>query len=217
MTESDKFVEYLVSHIGDAYVWGGQGELIPVYDDLKTRQFVEKRESKKENVNRCLAYIRAAKKRPLYAFDCSGLIINYLITHEFIDHDYTANGIYNGLCEKKSVQYVTTGDCVFKYSGGRVNHVGVYAGSGVVIEAKGRDYGVVSRTFNISEWDYAGTLRCFKNQTVLKITNPYMRGDGIRFLQTALNIFGYPAGEEDGIYGKNTEKALKDFIDHGIE
>lgn len=213
----ENFVAYLKSHIGDAYVWGGQGEKIPADNAGKLRDFVERRETKSENVNRVLEFVKHSEKRPLYAFDCSGLIINYLLTNRHIGQDYTANGIYKTLCHAKGVNDAAMGDCIFKHSGGKISHVGVYIGNNMLIEARGRDYGVVCRPYNPQEWDYAGSLNCLKTEVVLKITHPYMRGLGVKYLQMALNSLGYNAGDEDGIYGPSTQSALKRFIDYGVQ
>lgn len=63
------FLAYLESHIGDAYVWGAQGRRVDTMPDVSA--WVRRRE--KGNLiqaARCMRYIRASKKRPLYAFDC---------------------------------------------------------------------------------------------------------------------------------------------------
>ena len=44
------------------------------------------------------------------------------------------------------------------------------------------------------------------------------RGNDVAALQTQLNALGYPAGQADGIFGKNTETALKSFqMAYGLE
>ena len=44
------------------------------------------------------------------------------------------------------------------------------------------------------------------------------RGDAVKALQGALNAAGYNCGEPDGIFGANTENAVKAFqTDHGLE
>lgn len=45
----------------------------------------------------------------------------------------------------------------------------------------------------------------------LTLTDPYMRGDDVRKLQTVLTYLGYDLGKIDGVYGNNTDKALRAF------
>lgn len=46
---------------------------------------------------------------------------------------------------------------------------------------------------------------------MLYLRRPVMRGDDVRDLQTRLNALGFDAGTEDGIYGRATESAVRDF------
>ncbi len=46
---------------------------------------------------------------------------------------------------------------------------------------------------------------------VLLLKNPPMYGSDVKDLQRILNGLGYNAGEEDGYFGKSTEKAVKSF------
>ena len=137
------FVAYLESHIGDAYVWGAQGRRVDTMPDVSA--WVRKRE--KGNLiqaARCMRYIRASKKRPLYAFDCSGLIVHWLLdVKHLIKGDVNANGLYVQ-CNKQGKigeWQPEAGDLVFRLKGGEMKHVGVYVGGGYTIEAKGRDAG----------------------------------------------------------------------------
>ena len=52
-------------------------------------------------------------------------------------------------------------DLLFRGTDSDKNHVGVYVGNGMVIEAKGRDDGVVIRPIDAIEgyWKYFGRLR----------------------------------------------------------
>jgi peptidoglycan hydrolase-like protein with peptidoglycan-binding domain len=46
---------------------------------------------------------------------------------------------------------------------------------------------------------------------LLKVTDPYMRGEDVETAQTALKTAGYDPKGIDGIYGKNTESAVKAY------
>lgn len=46
---------------------------------------------------------------------------------------------------------------------------------------------------------------------MLYLRRPPMRGDDVRDLQVRLNALGFDAGKEDGIFGRDTEHAVRDF------
>ena len=56
----DDFVAYLNSHLGDAYVWGAQGERVDNRADLE--KWVRRKETSRANAERALAYIKKATK-----------------------------------------------------------------------------------------------------------------------------------------------------------
>ena len=93
--------------------------------------------------------------------DCAGLIKGYFWKESFTSGyvyqsnglpDINEEGIYNMCREKGSISSMpdVEGMLVFKFSGGRPYHVGVYVGDGYVIEAKGHAYGVVRS--RVGEW-----------------------------------------------------------------
>ncbi len=167
--------------------------------------------------------------------DCSGL--GYWAFSElggFIVHG--SNTIWNEYvtdrCELKNGQRTDgkplfPGDPVFlkKTEDGVVkrHHIGYYVGGDTVIEAKGTQWGVV--TSKLTRWHetahwynvlydngaYFGKLLTLKRG---------MRGEQVRLLQETLNEL--PAGaaldlKEDGIFGAETEKAVRQFqADYGL-
>jgi N-acetylmuramoyl-L-alanine amidase len=46
---------------------------------------------------------------------------------------------------------------------------------------------------------------------LLYLRYPYFRGDDVRGLQSALNLLGFDAGREDGIFGERTDRAIREF------
>ena len=46
---------------------------------------------------------------------------------------------------------------------------------------------------------------------ILKLKSPNMRGEDVRWAQSRLNALGYNSGTPDGIFGPNTDKAVKAF------
>ena len=213
----DDFIAYLESHIGDAYVWGAQGERVDNRADLE--KWVRRKETSRREADRALAYIKKATKTPLYAFDCSGLIIHWLRDIKgLIDHDTNAQGLYKQCKQqgKLGAWQMQPGNLVFRYSftKGKMGHVGVYVGNGMVIEAKGRDYGVVNLHLSFGGWTHQGRHPALAEDTaptVFRLTSPMMRGENVKLMQTALNACGYDCGKADGICGKATMTAVKAF------
>ena len=212
-----EFLTYLESHIGDAYVWGAQGERVDNRADLE--KWVRCKETSRREADRALAYIKKATKTPLYAFDCSGLIVHWLRDIKgLIDGDTSAQGLYRQCKQqgKLDAWQMQPGDLVFRYSfaKGKMGHVGVYVGGGMVIEAKGRDYGVANLHLSFGGWTHQGRHPALAEDTaptVFRLTSPMMRGENVKLIQTALNACGYDCGKADGIYGKATMTAVKAF------
>jgi len=222
MSRIPDFIKYLESHIGDAYVWGAQGQCISDMTAAEFEDWLERREEKESNRDRVRQYVILATKKPLYAFDCSGLIMYYLQNLKgWASSDTNANGLY-GQCKGQRGELtpdipLKAGDLLFRDSGGRKTHVGVYIGNGYQIEAKGRDYGVVKHKVSYTYWTHYGTHPVLQEEdapkapTVIRISSPLMRGEDIKALQTALNLMGYDAGEADGIAGTKTLAAVQAF------
>ena len=152
-----EFVEYLKSRVGDIYVWGAQGQ-----SDI-TESWIKKRETSTGNAKRAITLWQKrvkAGKVDLRAFDCSGLIMYWLQNLKgWYKTDMSANSIYNK-CEKIKRSELKAGDLVFRRNT-TAHHVGVYVGDGKVIEAKGRDDGVVMRDIDASGtsyWNKCGRL-----------------------------------------------------------
>lgn len=137
---TELFIKYLKEHVGDIYVWGAQGET------AITESWIRKRETSEINANRAIALWqrrRAEGRSPIAAFDCSGLIVKFLLDNKLIKSDVSSRGLYSA-CEKlKERAELERGDLVFRHDGKRIHHVGAYIGGGLVIEAMGRDDGVV--------------------------------------------------------------------------
>ena len=171
--------------------------------------------------------------------DCQGL------EDYFAGRDTNAKGNYANICESKgkikdiSRAYVI-GEAIFcGGSPGSINHVGWIAGfapdgEALVLHERGLSHGCVIERMSQSgkSWTYRGLMTKRyaypgiideeeKEEpnvpTVLKITSPLTRGEGIKSLQEALNALGYPCGKEDGIYGEDTEAALLDFCKAHVE
>ena len=209
----ERFAAYAAAQIGCLYVWGAQGQAM-------TPALIKRLENSDKNYRRTLAQYEkhAAQGRTLVAYDCSGLIIKYLLDNNMIGHDTTANGLYFSQCTAITEDDLRAGDLVFrKYRAkNKMHHVGVYMGDGTVVHAKGRDVGVVREGIGATAWNRYGRLNVFAEVEEacgdlvrkLKKMQPYMRGDDVRAVQTALKESGFDPGKIDGVYGPNTKTAV---------
>ena len=224
VSEVDQFLAYVASREGCLYVWGAQGQEM-------TPALIKKLENSTTNYNRALAHYNkhVENGETLVAYDCSGMVVAYLLENGYIGSDTTANGLYFTHCSAIGKSDLVGGDLVFKkYSTkNRMYHVGVYMGDGTVVHAKGRDDGVVREPLPATNWNRFGRLNTFAQSTASASTNqsggtvytrllkntgkPYMQGDDVRAVQTALTNNGDDPKGIDGYYGKNTEKAVKQY------
>ena len=224
MSRRTDFVTWLKYHVGDAYVWGAQGEMISGMDNPE--KWIRGMETSTTNANRAIDFMKKSAKNPLYAFDCSGLIMKFLMERGYYKSDMSSRGLYSA-CEKIDRSDLEPGDLVFRHNGERIHHVGVYVGDNMVIESKGRDDGVVMRLIDASGtsyWNRYGRLAVITDEEVsdkpivVTMTDPMMRGAEIKVLQTALNSLGYDCGTADGIAGKKTLAAIAQFVEaHDID
>ena len=116
------------------------------------------------------------------------------------------------------------GACVLRVPrSGRVGHIVFSDGKGGTIEAHSAATGVKTHTLSDRRWDYGilvPGVRYFTAEKsvklkppgdVLRYTEPMMRGKSIERLQKCLNKLGYAAGDEDGVFGPQTEAAVQLF------
>lgn len=204
------------------YLWGGQGETL---DEL-TDAYIRKKETSAANTKRVIKLRDARKKKytNLRAFDCSGLGVYYLQKHGAIKSDMTANGLM-GKCTAISKAKLAPGDFVFRVKKGKAYHIGYVVDGLYVIEAYGRDKGVIKRTLNAggsSYWNafgrspYVDEKQEEKSEKytftrLLKKKSPIIKGGDVKSLQTLLKAAGISPGTIDGEFGKNTQKAVKLF------
>ena len=157
-----EFIVWLKKQVGCIYVWGGQGET------NITEAWIRSMEDTRENAERAIAFWKKRVQEgraDLAAFDCSGLITEFLLNKDIIQSDMTSRGLY-AICEGISRSDLTAGDLVFRHNGESIYHVGVYIGGNRVIHARGRDYGVVEETLDnngVEYWNRFGRLKSLFN------------------------------------------------------
>ena len=205
----EEFREYLLTQVKNhsIYVWGAQGQKKPTI----TAAWIRKREKNKRDADRAIAHWRkevaAGYGDVLRAFDYSGLGVYFFLRHKLIDHDVNADGLRK-LCVPIERDEVRAGDLAFRVKNGRAVHVGYAIGGDALVEAKGRDDGVVKS--GLDGFSRFGRPRFFSPRE-LKLTTPYMRGEDVYALQSALKERGYDPGQLDGVYGKKTARAVRRF------
>ena len=211
------FKSYLIAQLGMMYVLGAQGEkFVKLLDKLCA---MEKNDYKL--VQNVLTLLKKKLEagvdiNTLLAFDCSGLGMKWLMDNGIFKHDMTAKDMYNSIPNKvTSLSSVRPGDFVFTDS---LGHVGYSIGDNMVIEARGTAYGVVMTELYKREWKKVARPDWWIDideklilRRELKLTNPYMKGDDVKDAQVQLDGKGYNPGTIDGIFGKKTEIATKNF------
>lgn len=149
----DNFIQFLEEQVlnHSIYVWGGDGRT----GSKVTEYYIRKREqntggTKVNGEYKTYADIAVEfwKKQcelgyhdVLGAFDCSGLLVKFLLDNKLIQNDMTANSLMR-LCEETDEP--KRGYWLFRVNAdGRATHIGVMVSDSEYIHAKGRAYGVV--------------------------------------------------------------------------
>lgn len=217
-----EFIEHLESQVGKAvYVWGGQGQ-------VATEELIRRKEDSESNIERVLKMLATVIESGIKAprmFDCSGLGMYFLQNKKGIYGDMTANSMMHE-CKSIAKSEVKKGDWVFKTdSKGYAYHIGYVVDELLnVIEAQGRDYGVVKRPFAAGNWTRFGRPEVFRDEIEadLKLSGIIRRddeGDMVKLLQEMLIAKGYglPKYGADGEFGSETEAAVRKFQkDNGL-
>lgn len=149
-------VRHCREHLGDGYVWGASGQT------NITESWIRRMDDAgdPERSIRFFQKQKAAGVTDMAAFDCSGLISRYLQDKGIVTSKRNCNHLWR-MCRAVKKTELIPGDLVFRGKPGDMYHVGIYMGKGRVIEAKGRDDGVILRGIDASGtgyWDYFGRL-----------------------------------------------------------
>lgn len=218
---------------GSIYVWGAQGQR----GGQITEDWIRKMETSATNANRAISLWKKNKGKydpnMIGAFDCSGLIGACLNANGNAGFDDTADG-YRNRCVSIDKGALQAGDLVFEYSNGKSGHVGVYIGGGKVIEARGRDYGVVETDLNARNWKKYGRPdfmytdgnapatpsepACTKKSFTLDhVVKKGSKEAVVGSIQNNLLAMGYDLGSTgiDNNFGTKTDAAVRDVQKNG--
>lgn len=149
------FISYLYKQLGNIYCWGGNGEDATDYA-------IDIMENSSANKRRAKAFLAKQKKagvKNIKMYDCSGLISRWLQDHGLAKGKCNCNKLW-AMSSKIAKADLQPCDLLFRGSDTDKSHVGVYVGNGMVIEAKGRDDGVIIRPIDATTnyWTYYGRL-----------------------------------------------------------
>ena len=207
-------VEYAKAQLGRPYWYGTFGQKASKeLHDQKKRQYPKQYEWE---------YAPGAAGKKVH--DCVGLIKGYL----WCDGPEDTNPTYNPAQDKSANAMLTAcktkgeiatmpevpGLLVF-YDG----HVGVYIGSGEVIECRSRKYGVVKTKLKDRPWENWGYCPYinYETQQVITVALPVLRkgvkSEVVRTMQWLLIRNGYDMEGHgaDGSFGGATKRALEKF------
>lgn len=210
----NNFIDYLLSMVGKSlYVWGAQGESIKSI----FMNWVRKVETSEANAKRVQSLLDKNMKEDIFAYDCSGLGVRWLLDNNLIKSDKTANSMYN-ICTKIDKSQLKKGDWVFiKNSNNIMTHIGYIVDDNLnVVESAGRNHGVIKRPLTQGSpngaWTNFGRPDVLFSELkepytvitrVLKLVEPYMRGDDVTTLQRKIGTIA------DGVFGKDTKEKVK--------
>lgn len=188
-------VQFAISKIGIPYVYGAKGA-----NGKLTNEWLNVLSKSYKNIFTSSYIDKSMKYVGKIATDCSGLI-----------SWYTGKNLSSSMM-KTSASYVGSIKDISKAPVGAVlwrnGHVGVYIGSGELIEARGINYGVVRS--KVSKRDFTHYLLFdyidYDNKSQVETVNK----DKVKELQKFLNKFGYGLAEDNRI-GPKTRAALEDF------
>lgn len=159
-------VDFVKGQVGQVYVWGGHGQY-----NLTNAQ-IRSMDTSHANAKRSIDFIKKLKAKGVASyrcFDCSGLISRYFYDLGLVPSKRNCNHLAS-MCEAIHTPdgvsaleaSLRPGDLMFRKNSKKYYHVGVYIGGGQVVEAKGRDDGVVQRRLDASGgsyWNRWGRLR----------------------------------------------------------
>lgn len=146
-----EFTKWVKEQVGNAYLWGGQGE--SVYELV--RKLAKKNGQSDERTDKMLKYMNKMGAKDIKFFDCSGLSIYYLMKNNAISYDTTASGLYK-LCSPINDSQVVEGDwCFLKNANGDIYHIGYVVDNEKIVHSLNQEKGVIIENRASRKWIYA--------------------------------------------------------------
>lgn len=172
-------VEYAEDMLGLPYWFGTFGQ----------KASAELLKSKREVYPKYYTAKDFEKQLGLRVHDCSGLVKGYIWSKTHFSapdynpvQDLNAADMYAAAARKGAIGDFPKqkGLLLFKSPGGskEITHVGVYDGTGYVIEAKGHNYGVVKTLYRKNEWKFWAQSHFLKDDTYVDYYPAYTGGSG---------------------------------------
>lgn len=233
------WTKYLDSRVDiDVYVYGGNGQSIVIL--LPKLCNMEKGIGDVDRVLTLLAkrLTNGININEICGEDCSGLAVKLLVELGILPYDMTANGIWEYIVGTKKnaahgkqipLSEVKAGDYLFEGNDTNKWHIGYAVSKSYAVESQNHDVGVVKTKIAERKWKYAARPNWYSDSPEpeptkyvltreLRYTNPMMRGEDVEKVQERLNELNYSCGEADGIFGKKTEIAVKNYqADTGLK
>ena len=155
------------------------------------------------------------------AGDCSGIIVGVMRDLSIIGKtaDYRARD-FQAKSTPVELKDLQPADLVFDKKKD-ATHVGMVAklenGSAIIIESRGRDYGVTRRPLKDTNFIIGGRLDWFSDdipvltRELKYVENDLMHGKDVEQCQERLVFKGFNPGPCDGYFGRKTEDAVINF------
>jgi len=219
------WLDYLESRVGiDVYVWGGNGELIvnllPKLVEMEKSDHTDKEAFNNLDRLNTLLQKRLFQQIDIYTIrgeDCSGLGVKFLLDNGIIKSDTNCNGLYS-LTKGQPVKFddIQAGDFLFEGNDTNKWHIGYAIDNKYAIECQNHDLGVVKTVIKDRKWKFVTRPNWYESEKyvltrVLRYTDPLMRGDDVAHVQARLNELNYNCGTVDGVFGRKTDIASRNF------
>ena len=219
MATGSEFAAATREMVGCGYALGAQGEVLT---DGRLAQLV------KWNGRSHYYFLGYSAEKWLgkVCFDCSGLVVKMLQDLGVFGkgEDFTAHALWTHEVVPITKTQLAPGNLLFHWDGAKMSHVGIYLGNNAVVEAKGTKYGVVLSPMPGS-WTHFGSLKRLATAPQKapasapaphKLIELGARGTEVTLAQQLLNkkmavVKGFKKLEEDGIFGKLTDAATRQF------
>lgn len=231
---SNELVAYAKKALADGWrYWYGTIGVRCTQDLLKRKTAQYPAHYKSSRTARCNSDIAQGR----YCADCIGLAKGYMWLDEVTGAqryksndcpDASANGMYNRASEKGGIASMPEIPGLMLHMDG---HAGIYIGGGLVIEARGFNYGVVQTELSKRPWQHWYKLPgltydvCAEQDPgeEAQPANPYAepsvnlkrgsRGEGVKWAQWELDQRGYDLGADgiDSDFGRKTDAAVRAF------